>query len=254
MSEAKGIVHVHIEKTAGTSMKSMYCDEYGADNVWGYSAAEDRFRSLGKKFFSIDSEWQQSLRARIFRDAPRFARFGQKLLNALPSHVALPLAAMDGRADVVIGHFTFDQVSGVLPPDNYQYRTLLRDPLQRMISHYEFVQRRSVPTAKLRVVPEDALTTSFEEFALSEPLRNFQTQAVGTRPEVYELIGVVDFLEPFLEASGLRTPASSNHVPRLNVSPCQAPRKFDQGFLREFEQWHSADYALYQSTYDQWSS
>jgi hypothetical protein len=196
------IVHVHVEKTAGTTLKSAYINAYGGDRVWGYSASEQAYRALGKKLFAIDSDWQQSLRAQIFRNTPRLARLGQLALNALPSHQALTLEQVQEVASVIIGHFTFDGMSQAIDPGQSAYRAVLRDPLDRMRSHYSFLLQRSVPKSRMRIAALDAENMSFEEFALQPSVQNFQSQAIGDSLTPYEMVGVVDYLDLFMAAAG----------------------------------------------------
>ena len=244
------IVHVHIEKTAGTTIKSLYNREYGADNVWGYSASEGRYRSLGKKFFDIDSRRQQEMRARLFRDVPHLARIGQLVLNSLPSHKALQVEEVRDVAKVIIGHFTFDQVSEYLDPAQFSYRTIVRHPLQRMLSHYDFLLRRSVPRSKMRVAALDANALSFEDFSLQSSVQNYQSQAVGMRLDQYGLVGVVDHMDAFLAEAGLLSLGET--APRINKSPVKTPRKLSSSFMNDFETFHTQDYELYHTVLRQW--
>lgn len=244
------IVHVHIEKTAGTTLKSSYNNVYGADNVWGYSAGEQRYRSLGKKLFDIDSERQVRLRAAIFRNAPRIARFGQAVLNALPSHKALTLEEAEKNASVIIGHFTFDQVSPVMDPRIHPYYTVVRHPLDRMRSHHNFLQQRSVPSARMRTGPVATDGMAFEEFALQPPLRNYQRQAIGDSIAPYALVGVVNYLDAFLVETGLQSAHDS--APHINRSNTGQPTNLSPCFINEFEAFHAEDYELYQAVLQQW--
>lgn len=243
------IVHVHIEKTAGTTLKSAYNRTYNADTVWGYSASEQRYRSLGKKFFNIESKWQQGLRARLFRDTPRIARFGQTVLNALPSHKALTLKEVSAVANVIIGHFTFDQVSPVMDPTLHPYRTIVRHPLDRMRSHYNFLRQRSVPRDRMRVAALGVEGVGFEDFALQPSVQNYQRQATGNSLAPYALVGVVDYLDHFLVEAGLQ--AQGDTAPVINKG-ARHEQSLSTAFVNEFEAFHAADYILYQTVLQQW--
>ena len=129
--------------------------------------------------------------------------------------------------------------------------TWLRDPTERLISHYHYWKRsytqHSAPLQK-KVVEED---WSLERFCLSEEMQNLYGKFLWNFPiENFDFIGITEhfdtdiayFARTYLGIDGPIEP------PRSNVNPDRQgdySREIDPGLLEAIRTFHAEDYALY---------
>lgn len=139
----------------------------------------------------------------------------------------LPLATMRGNVDFI---------------------TWMRNPVDRVISHYRYWKRNFDPAKSQafhrQVVEED---WPLEKFCLSPRLRNLYGQFLYAFPlEYFEFVGITEYFEEDLAAFSRRYFGLAATVERLNVAPSGDRLQADPGLRREIEQFHAADMALYE--------
>lgn len=158
-----------------------------------------------------------------------------------------------GNVACIHGHFL---------PAKYQplqdsgavFVTWMREPLERMISHYNFWQRtynsaRS-PELHRRIVEEK---WSLARFAFSGQLRNVYAQFLWSFPHrSFDFIGITEHFDADLEyfsltylGHSLRLPVSLNAAPRGS-----APQDAGPDFQRRFAEFHAEDYEIYRAAVD----
>ena len=129
--------------------------------------------------------------------------------------------------------------------------TWLRDPLERMVSHYNFWRRTYVPALSpalhRRVVEEQ---WSLERFAFAEEMRNVYAQFLWSFPlTLFNFVGVVEhftddlfyFAEHFLGRT-------LNTAPRVNTASNPYANAAIVEKLRDrFTEFHALDYDIYHS-------
>lgn len=81
------------------------------------------------------------------------------------------------------------------------YTSVVREPLERMKSHYEYWYRNSGLDRFGVVIPFES-SMSFETFALLPQLSNYQTRALGIDPSRFRLIGTTESLDAYMEELG----------------------------------------------------
>ena len=127
--------------------------------------------------------------------------------------------------------------------------TWLRDPLERLASHYFFWKRaykkeKSAPLHK-RVVEEE---WSLEKFCFSEEMQNTYSNFLWNFPkEYFSFIGITEhfdediqfFAESYLSRTNFEI-ISENRNPDGSTSYFN-----DHGLIRELKEWHAADYQIY---------
>jgi len=243
-------IHVHIEKTGGTTLRRHLLELYGADNILIYQPRPGEFY------------WASEVRAprtnpgvdlikKVLRRFPVFMPIVARI-NVLTTtrRKGYSLDEIKGlEPKVVQGHFTADLLEGVYPQP--LWIVVLRHPLERMISHYWHYQINRGENL-FRVQPPFPL--SFEDFAFHSFLRNYQTQALGKRPlEEFDLAGTTENLLSFVQRLTLLLVGEwpdSLVLPRLNKLP-RKPTLSELGventeeFVRLFEQHHALDYQNY---------
>lgn len=222
------LLSVHLPKTAGTSFREALREQFGERLVTSYAD-----RPLH----------QTKLRRR--RDAAFCC-----VRNALGKH--------DQDIACLHGHFLPLKYRFMRATSPYQFVTWMREPLQRLLSHYYYWQRSYEETnagpLHRRMMQED---WSLEEFGLRPELRNIYSEFLWGFPlEAFAFIGITehfeddlgDFSRRFLQrAIGLGTDAAiTTNTARINVNPTTEDAYVLEGELRStLEQYHARDIALY---------
>lgn len=161
--------------------------------------------------------------------------------------------ALRGRlaADVtcIHGHFLALKYRIAMARQPVRYITWLRDPLQRLVSHYQYWRRDydgSDPAQPLRnrMLRED---WSFERFALGPEMRNVYRQYLwGFDLARFDFIGITEQYEAELER--LRPILGCEPVVAtalVNPESCDGGYAVDPGLRQRIEHHHGADVALY---------
>ena len=236
-------VFVHVPKTAGTSLRTMIIGSYGLMHTWVYAASSGLFFRADKQLFQpgeVDTRRIRMLRHRLFSPVTRPLIYCNNMRADGKSET-------HDKAHAVVGHFPhtiFDDM-----PNTRKIRkfTVLRDPLARMLSHYEYSQSlKNLGRHWVGWMQNDDKSLSFEDFAFSAYHQNFQTRLTGTHLRAYEAVGVTEHLPEFLCLSGLASYMAAvpyhNQTRRSNRDRVVA----DPGFLRAFRAFHALDYNMYE--------
>lgn len=235
------VVHVHIERTAGVSLQNLYEQQYSGQEMLWYSARDTMFAPFDIKTANYTKNWQLKAYAFAARHLPSVRRriVAERTRQRELQQVSLP--EIPRIAKVVIGHFAVSDVIDVLPPDEHEYRTVIRDPLARMISHFHYWHAHRGDVGH-RVVPDYSPAMTFEEFALLPELQNYQTQAIGDDPSIFKHIGITNKLGDFAVVVGLAKNAQD--VPAVNHFTGES-QDLKPEFVKKFRKLHSRDIALY---------
>ncbi|MBU0611942.1 hypothetical protein KKA39_02440 [Patescibacteria group bacterium] len=236
------IVHVHIERTGGVFLQDLYERKYPGSGMLWYNTRDNLFAPFNIKTANYTKNWQLKLYAFIARRLPSIRFLMIKLRTWRRKRQAVPLKNLSS-ATVVIGHFAVNKILPYLPSNQHEYRTVIRDPLARMWSHFNHFQAHRGDVGQ-RVVPEHRENMTFEEFAMLPEMKNYQTQAIGLDLSIYKHIGITEKLESFCKNTGLTDKASSRE--KINHFGNALP-ELTQDFLKAFKIFHDQDYRLYNS-------
>jgi hypothetical protein len=237
---------VHVPKTAGTSLRSVVAAHYGPERTWLYQATAEGFFQADGAILNPDKVGTQTRMKPLLNVLPTIvlkAGISYAARNATPPESAL------AQASAAIGHVPFATWQEWAAPRPVALYTVVREPLERMVSHYRYMQqnRRLPRPFKGWMVYGDA-AQPFDAFALSEPVRNVQTSYTGTELATYEGVGISEDLDGFLRRIGML--ATSAVAPQLRVGAQPFERTAllrDPGFRRAFEDFHADDYAFYEA-------
>jgi len=153
------IIFIHLPKTGGTTMRSVLEQQYGG--------------------------------AQIFKVPPPSATGKQKI----DDFSKLPPEERD-TFKVVYGHFDYGAHIG-LEETNFTYFTILRNPVDRVISHYYFVKQRTNHRLHKNVVSEDMSLQEYATSGLTKEVDNHQTRVLIGKEGVTPAFGACpsEFLE-----------------------------------------------------------
>ncbi|MDH3402848.1 MAG: sulfotransferase family protein [Acidobacteriota bacterium] len=212
------LVSIHVPKTGGMSFQRTLEAHFG-----------DRFRR---------------------DDADRPANTGplRRRLRALRAALAL---ARDGLAgvDCVHGHFLAAKWLLLARRRPVTFVTWLRDPVERLASHYHYWRRSYDPATALplhrRAVEED---WTFERFALGPELRDLATELLWRLPrERLAFVGLTETYEADHAAFCRRILGIARPPTTENVNPEAAPDPYvaDPALRRRIAEHHRQDVELY---------
>ncbi len=211
------MVSVHLPKTAGTSFRATLAEHFGT-----------RLRS-------------------DYDDMPLHKRGAERNLASLEGAVANFLGRFDDVA-CIHGHFLPMKYLLLRDRTPLQFVTWMRDPVDRLVSHYEFWMRRYNPDTAgplHRTVVTEAWT--LERFCLSEELRDIYAKFLWAFPlEYFSFIGIVEHYDED-HAAFVADHLGGHAAPRrLNAAPQrERPAALDRGLRRDIEAFHVADMKLY---------
>jgi hypothetical protein len=261
MKERRIAQFVHIEKTAGTSVRYSVEQAVGSENVYVYSPESDRLTKSSEGLKPVTSPLLDRLRlgfsnpvlGPLFMLAyPRIsARYKDRIRKSAPA-LEVPT-----DAKVVFGHFAADRFDSLLPEGTTVIRAVvLREPLERMRSHYDHWKRTRANEDWRVHIPYSNL--SFEQFSLLPEMQNYQSQALaGKELSDFDIVGTADrteaFTETFIKALiGVGLISHSQEVSVEHKRYNRTPEKrrtllegLDQTFLEAFSVFHQQDYKLY---------
>lgn len=220
MSAAPLLVSVHLPKTAGTSFASTLRAAFG-------TAYRDDYADLPMQHPRWRRQWH-ALRA------------GRALRGTLPHDIAC-----------IHGHFLPVKYRIALAGRPAHYVTWLRDPVERIVSHYAFWRRDydgSDPAQPLRnrMLREG---WSLERFALGPELRDvYRRYLWGFDPARFAFIGITEhyaedlqrFVQGFLGGSDAAVGSAL-----VNPARGDAGYAIDSTLRRRIERHHAGDVALY---------
>jgi len=163
------IISIHISKTGGTTFL-------------------DVLRGCAEEVLYLDYDYEGPSPNALFRRG--------KKLTASPESVINDIGSFPGRS-VIHGHFQAKKYNDKFP--NAAYVTWLRDPVERIISHYLYWQRSRIPGEPLW---EQFTTqqTSLEQFAQLKFVRNLQhNYLIPLAVEQFDFIGITEEYDRSLE-------------------------------------------------------
>lgn len=250
---SRPLLFAHIEKTGGTTVKAAVEARIPRDKILIYEAEEDTVIRASETLVNHTSPLVNAVRATI-RKSPLLLPIRMTYLKLRDAHEngsKTSASTPPNEFEVIYGNFKADRFDGVV--DNPRLVTVFRDPLARTVSH--FLQwRQTRGTAVLRDGLAYDSSTSFEEFAFSDAMQNFQSNTLGSKQlDDFEHVGVTEHLGKFLFTLDLVNEESTTL--RLNASPNSDKSDLavldSDVFQRDYEAANSRDYELYFSALEQ---
>lgn len=217
------LISLHTPKSGGTSFKQLLEDYYKIRFLGDYSDKP------------INTEFEERIK--------RVKNFDRKYKFYLKNYYKLK------GIECIHGHFLPYKYRESLQDDQTKFITWLRDPLERLASHYHYWMRsyRQGHSGKLhqKVIKEE---WDFKKFCFSKEMKNFYTQFLWEFPiENFDFIGITEnfdedcnfFAKEFLGKKEII-------IPQRNKNP-ETVRSYynDKVMYDELKKFHSLDYELY---------
>ena len=151
--------------------------------------------------------------------------------------------------ECIHGHFLPYGYDVYLNNPKVKFITWLRDPLERLASHY-FYWFRSYNKNKSGNLHKKVVENnwSFEEFAFSMEMKNFYDQFLYNFPiENFDFIGITEFFEHDLKYfSEKYLNKKIDHIPNTNINKNKTGEYYkDPVLTNELRDFHSIDYSIY---------
>lgn len=241
-------ISVHIEKTAGTSLRDALNSMYGPDKVFTYSPTRNIFRRSSEMLFPWTYPFIQRLRKR-FGDSDFFLAFLRGYRNVVSCRQKVyTFEELPIDFEVLHGHFCADFFDSKI--HNPIRTVVLREPLARMVSHFNHLKERKNELDWRINIPYSPQMT-FEDFALSDEMKNYQAQAFGKYTfEDFDIVGTAENSNYFMYRLQIlvKGKAKKYEVKRFNESPPNYQKKYpmSEEFVRKFKIFHARDYALWE--------
>lgn len=147
------------------------------------------------------------------------------------------------------GHFLPYKYLDVFKGD-VQYITWLRDPLERLASHYHFWMRDYDPRFSAKFHTKVFLENwSFEKFCFSEEMQNVYDQFLWNFPvERFDFIGITEHFNEDVDYFRSHFLNNTKHqAVMINTNAAKKEPYFtDKGLLKELREFHAKDYAIYE--------
>ncbi len=212
------LISVHIPKSAGTSFQEILQSQFGPRLQLDYA---DRPLAPNYRWRMLRRRWQSE-----GRDVQASAY------------------------DCIHGHFVADKYDFL--GASARHATWLRDPVQRVASHYHYWQRTpDLRNPDCRLLIEQRL--SLEEFAALPRMRNVSARFFGSkRPRDFFFIGLVEDLPASLLRFSRLTGITVGAMDKANSNAERVDDVYDMpdAVRARIEQFNRRDSALYQSTLD----
>ncbi|MCF1191239.1 sulfotransferase family 2 domain-containing protein [Mangrovimonas sp. AS39] len=217
------LISVHIPKTAGRSFRTLLKSKFNNSLVDDYSDGP----------LNHNEEQQHLMAEKFNKKYTLYYNLKYKLKNTQCIH----------------GHFLPYKYNYHYGKKNHQFVTWLRDPIERMVSHYFYRKIIFENTVKTSQQKSHHKYNSFEEFCFSEKMRNPYHKFFYKFPiEQFDYIGIVEhfdedytfFAETFLNLK-IDKVVKSNVTREKSVLPCLS----DAEFLQRLKDFHNLDYHIY---------
>jgi hypothetical protein len=218
------LISVHMPKAGGMSFRSLLETHYGKRFMHDY--------------------------ADLPINTPLDKRYAMALEGFEKSKKTLQWKFNHRKSDCIHGHFIPYKYAGLYGNKNIRFVTWLRDPLERLASHYHFWLRHynaeTTPGALHRKVVEENWT--FEEFCFSKEMQNFYAQFLWRFPITqFDFVGITEhFGEDIQYFAKYFLGKLEINIPSTNQNPEKPTSYFeDKALVKKLKAFYAIDYDIY---------
>jgi len=150
--------------------------------------------------------------------------------------------------DAIHGHFDVNKFD--LADSNINAFCFVREPYDRLVSHFNYYKQNFIEGPYSELVYDG--TVDFEAFSFSDNMKNLQSRMMGNySAQDYDLVGNSKRFNSYIPVVNklIGEESSDTTHEQLNVSKRSTKKVFepDEQFMSRFKEFHSADYALFDS-------
>jgi hypothetical protein len=237
---------LHIAKTGGTSLqRDVFMKVWRPNEVLIYHPVTDTFRRgadlRSAKYPSIFAI-KEVLKKTTMKPIVDFLVLQLHKVQDDSDITWEEISQIDHR--VITGHFPANKLDII---SGHFSTIVLRDPLERMYSHYLHWKRERGNT-KFGIMTPYNDQLSFTGFAMLEQLQNYQTKALaGKSLSDFGLVGTTENLQLYVKKllTHLNMDPTLYPIGYHNQTKNKPPIPADGEFIHKFKEFHSKDYQLY---------
>lgn len=235
------LLHIHIPKTAGTSMRGALVDHFGAHDVLYYDATLGAAIRSSQRLTGSERNITDIVKSAIYKSGlypvarPFFA--AAKRWEGSKTIQPCELSTLAYRA--LSGHFSANDITA-WGLEGAPAITIVRDPLERALSHYRHYARTNGQIFPDKEHFDTTHRMDIDEFLEQPWLTNTQTRYLGGLANVR--VGTIETAQNLLEEVGVHAPLS-----RLNQSPNPDAAQPSATAIALFRTANTADYELFES-------
>jgi len=254
------LVYVAFEKTGGRLARKLLGEKFGQENVYHYLTREDRVIRGDLRTIVSEGEYHAKLARAISSGEEGFEAFKSYYEAGQQKDRENSIRPEDvpENAAAITGHFKGDRFLPGFPPKDNKYVTLLRDPLVRLVSHYDHFMKGQHGMTRQRLSDKINFRAdlTLAEFAKIPGASNFQSRNLGIGAEEFSLLGVLPAINLYLEELGLvqaAAPAGKVSATKSAVrSETVRQLTKDSGLIRYILEQNQDDLALYKLACVKW--
>lgn len=218
------LISVHMPKAGGMSFRSLLEHYYGNNFKHDYTDLPIN-TPLDERYAMTEASYEKSKNTLIWK----FNHRNTKCIH---------------------GHFMPYKYAGLVGKKNIQFVTWLRDPLERLASHYHFWFRhydaKTTPGMLHRKVVEE--NWSFETFCFSKEMQNFYAQFLWKFPvEQFDFVGITEHFNEDIQFFAKHFLGQSKiDIPATNQNP-EKPKSYyeNKDLIKRLKKFYSVDYDIY---------
>lgn len=149
------------------------------------------------------------------------------------------------------GHFYPVKYLGNISNNKTSFRliTFLRDPLERLASHYSFWQKnKKIYNLNGHYIMRKMIRDnwSFKEFCLSQEMKNFYSQYLIYIPSSnFDFVGIHERIDEDWEKLCDFLDIKYKKLPKINISPNSPIKELSDADKKQIQDHHSEDISLY---------
>lgn len=211
-------------------------------------------KSGGHSFLQVLQEHFKGSVNLDYNDIPINKSIGRRTIEAEQFKYNFKVDEM-ANIDCIHGHFLPYKYSTLLNHTDSIFITWVREPLERLASHFYFWKRVYDPDTaadlQKKVVEED---WTFEKFCFSDEMQNIYTQFLWKFPvQKFNFIGVVEFFDEDIKYFSKKyLDKDIDTIPNTNINEDKKDNYFDdEQMIRSLKQHHAKDYTIYEYALEQ---
>jgi hypothetical protein len=245
------IISTHIAKAAGTSLEKFWYDAFGCDNVLVWNPSREKLlRASDASMVNIRTSYLGNF----------LREFGGKCgITPIAHRLVIRVMGKNekGFEPEDLKHQSFSVIHGHFPANHFDkhltvptFSTIvLRDPLSRAVSHYEYMRRTDNKLNHWPQIPNEHIG-SFADFIRIPQVINYQFQYLGGKSlSDFDLVGITENMKQFICQLVNTFKLNPNLcLPNLNRNPNSSKdslAKIGERIKADFRRLNDVDYALY---------